>query len=101
MERPQHVVLHSYRVHWGLAPTDPDYAAIKARLTGDPTITVPTLVIHGGADPCNEPATSEGKERFFAGAYERLVLEDVGHFPQREAADAVTRAITRFIGRTA
>lgn len=94
------IVLHSYRVRWGLAPTDPGYAAIEARLAGDPTIAVPTLVIHGGGDPCNDPATSEGKERFFAGAYERVVLDGVGHFPQREAADAVARAITRFIGRT-
>jgi pimeloyl-ACP methyl ester carboxylesterase len=95
------VVLHSYRVRWGLAAKDPAYAAIEARLASDPTIAVPTLVIHGGGDPCNEPATSEGKERFFTGGYERLVLEGVGHFPQREAADAVARAITRFIGRTA
>jgi pimeloyl-ACP methyl ester carboxylesterase len=95
------VTLHSYRVRWGLAAKDPAYAATEAKLAADPTIAVPTLVIHGGGDPCNEPATSEGKERFFTGDYERLVLDRVGHFPQREAADAVARAIIRFIGRTA
>ena len=94
------VVLHSYRVRWGLAETDPEYAAIEARLSGTPTITVPTLVIHGGADPCNDPITSEGKEALFTAAYERVVLHGVGHFPQRETPEAVVDAITRFLHRS-
>jgi pimeloyl-ACP methyl ester carboxylesterase len=93
------VVLHSYRVRWGLALSDPSYAAIEAKLGRNPTITVPTLVIHGGADPCNDPATSEGKEALFAAAYERVVLEGVGHFPQREAAPAVAAEILRRLGK--
>lgn len=91
------VVLHSYRVRWGLVQTDPEYAAIEARLSGTPMIAVPTLVIHGGADPCNDPITSEGKETLFAAAYERVLLDSVGHFPQREAPEAVADAITRFL----
>jgi pimeloyl-ACP methyl ester carboxylesterase len=91
------VVLHSYRVRWGLAPRDPAHAAAEARLAADPVIRVPTLVIHGGADPCNDPSSSEGKERFFSGRYERLVLEGVGHFPQREAPEPVARAVARFL----
>jgi pimeloyl-ACP methyl ester carboxylesterase len=91
------VVLHSYRVRWGLAPTDPAYAEIEQRLAGTPAIGVPTLVLHGGGDPCNEPASSAGKERFFTGPYRRVVLDGVGHFPQREAADAVVAAIVPFL----
>ena len=93
------VVLHSYRVRWGLAPSDPNYAAIEAGLSGNPMITIPTLVIHGGADPCNDPTTSEGKEAFFTAAYERVVLDGVGHFPQREAPQAVVAAIVRHLGK--
>ena len=92
------VVLHSYRVRWGLAPKDPAYSDLEARLARAETIRVPTLVIHGGGDPCNDPSTSEGKERFFGSRYERIVLDPVGHFPQREAPAAVADAIVRFIG---
>ncbi len=93
------VVLHSYRVRWRLAPTDPAYSVVEAKLARDPTIRVPTLVIHGGGDPCNDPSTSEGKERFFGSRYERTVLDRIGHFPQREAPAAVADAIVRFLER--
>ncbi len=93
------VVLHSYRVRWGLAPVDPRYTATEARVRDAPNIRVPTLVIHGGADPVNDPATSEGKERLFSGLYERMLLGGVGHFPQRQAPEAVASAIVAFFGR--
>ncbi|MGO1074689.1 alpha/beta fold hydrolase [Inquilinus sp. CA228] len=91
------VVLHSYRVRWGLAPHDPLYETLEARLAGNPEIDVPTLVLHGGSDPCNDPSTSAGKEKFFRGRYERGVLPGIGHFPQREAPNAVAEAILRFL----
>jgi pimeloyl-ACP methyl ester carboxylesterase len=91
------VVLHSYRVRWGLAPTDPALEEIEMRLTRHPQIGVPTLVLHGGADPCNDPSTSEGKEHFFTGPYQRIVLPDVGHFPQRQDAEAVAGRLVRFL----
>jgi pimeloyl-ACP methyl ester carboxylesterase len=91
------IVIHSYRVRWGLAPTDPALADIEEQLKRSPEIVVPTLVIHGGADPCNHPSTSEGKESFFRGSYQRIVLAGVGHFPQREVPDEVARAVTAFL----
>jgi len=91
------VVLHSYRVRWNLAATDPALEAIETRLSRHPQIGAPTLVLHGGADPCNDPATSEGKERLFTGPYERIVLPGVGHFPQRQAAEGVASHLVRFL----
>jgi pimeloyl-ACP methyl ester carboxylesterase len=91
------IVVHSYRVRWGLAPTDPALEAIEMQLVQRPLIAVPTLVIHGGSDPCNEPSTSEGKEQFFKGPYRRIVLDRVGHFPQREAAISVVNALVPFL----
>ncbi|MET2829266.1 alpha/beta fold hydrolase [Mesorhizobium shangrilense] len=91
------VVLHSYRVRWGLAPTDPALANIERRLTQRPEISVPTMVIHGGADPCNDPSTSEGKEQFFTGPYRRFVVDGAGHFPQREAPTVVANALVPFL----
>jgi pimeloyl-ACP methyl ester carboxylesterase len=90
------VVIHSYRHRWGLAPGDPAYAALEKALSPAPPVTVPTLVIHGGADACNDPATSAGREALFKSRYDRVVLNGLGHFPQREAPGAVALAITNF-----
>jgi pimeloyl-ACP methyl ester carboxylesterase len=95
------VVLHSYRVRWGLAERDPRYASVEARLSDNPSLKVPTLVIHGGADPCNDPSTSEGREALFTASYQRVVLDGVGHFPQRESPLAVATAIVRHLAITA
>jgi pimeloyl-ACP methyl ester carboxylesterase len=92
------IVLHSYRVRWDLAPKDPAYDGIEEKLVANPIIAVPTLVIHGGGDPCNDASTSAGKEQHFTGPYHRIVLEDVGHFPQREAPTPVGDAVVRFLG---
>jgi pimeloyl-ACP methyl ester carboxylesterase len=91
------IVLHSYRVRWGLAPSDPAYDAIERQLARSSEIRVPALVIHGGADPCNDPSTSENKESFFTSSYKRIVLDGVGHFPQRAAAGPVAKALIEFL----
>ncbi|PPT82515.1 hypothetical protein XthCFBP4691_17400 [Xanthomonas theicola] len=36
-----------------------------------PVLSAPTLVLHGGADTCNHPDSSKGREAFFSGWYER------------------------------
>ncbi|MEW6344809.1 MAG: alpha/beta hydrolase [Paraburkholderia sp.] len=93
------VVLHSYRHRWGFVAGDPAYAEDEARLNPAPVLSVPSLVLHGDADACNHPDSSAGKERFFAGPYQRVVLKGVGHFPQREAPDEVASAILNFCGQ--
>ncbi|VVE60581.1 alpha/beta hydrolase [Pandoraea captiosa] len=93
------VVLHSYRHRWGFAEGDPQYDDDEARLNPPPVLSLPTLVLHGGADTCNHPETSAGRAHFFAGAYERVVFDAVGHFPQREAPARVAHEILRFISQ--
>jgi pimeloyl-ACP methyl ester carboxylesterase len=95
------IVIHSYRHRWNAAPGDPRYDALERRLNPPPTIGAPTLLLHGAADPVNSPATSENKERFFCGRYERRLLPQVGHFPQREAPDQVAGAIIGWLPRAA
>lgn len=90
------IVLHSYRHRWGFAEGDPAYAQDEARLHPAPVLSVPTLVLHGGADTCNHPDSSKGREAFFKDGYERKVLDGIGHFPQREAPQSVAEAILRF-----
>lgn len=93
------ITLHSYRHRWGFAEGDPAYRSLEARLDPTPVIDVPTLVIHGSVDKCNDPSTSANRQRHFSREYERLVIGGVGHFPTREAPTAAGAAIARFLAR--
>ncbi|HEY5634652.1 MAG TPA: alpha/beta hydrolase [Burkholderiaceae bacterium] len=92
------VTLHSYRHRWGHAPGAPEYDGDEAALVPAPVLEVPTLLVHGTADGANHPDSSAGRERFFRGRYERVLLEGVGHFPQREAPRRVAEELLRFLG---
>mgnify|MGYP003648024582 CR=1 FL=1 len=91
------VVLHYYRSRWGLAPLDPAYAEIEEKLASSELIDVPTLVLHGAADPCVPASASENKDQLFTNSYRRIVLDGVGHFPQRQAAKEVAAHIKSLI----
>jgi pimeloyl-ACP methyl ester carboxylesterase len=56
-------------------------------------------MIQGGVDGATLPSTTAGKDQNFSGGYRRVVLDGVGHFPTREAADEVGRLLLDFIGR--
>ena len=87
------VVLHSYRHRLGNAAGDPLYADIEARLAAQPVISVPTIALHGAIDNVLPAHMSEGHEKYFGGAYQRHVLEGVGHNPPQEAPQAFAEAI--------
>ena len=91
------ITLHSYRQRWGFAPGDPACEADEAQVKADSRIRVPTLCLHGGADPASGPGTSEGKEGLFLGPYERRVLPGVGHFPQRQRSEEVGGLLAGFL----
>jgi pimeloyl-ACP methyl ester carboxylesterase len=93
------ITLHSYRVRWGEADNDPRYRALDARAKSVQKISVPALMIQGGVDGATLPSTTAGKDQNFSGGYRRVVLDGVGHFPTREAADEVGRLLLDFIGR--
>jgi len=91
------ITVHSYSVRWGEAQKDPRYRDLDRRAMSAQAISVPTLMIQGGADGVTVPSTTEGKEQYFTGGYHRDVLGGVGHFPTREAPDAVNRRIIDFL----
>lgn len=91
------VVIHSYRVRFGLAEGDPAVAATESRLHAQPAIGVPTVVLHGGSDGVFGPAVSEAQRRFFTGPYARRVLERVGHNIPQEAPAAFARAVLELV----
>jgi len=92
------ITLHAYRSRWlsGEA-TDPHYEALQQRLHQTEHVAVPTLLIQGAADTCDGPQESEGLDHYFTAGYRRLLLEGVGHFPHREAPDAVATAILQLL----
>ena len=91
------VTLHSYQHRWGHAIGDSRYDPEEQVLQHNPQLSVPTLVLHGGADSVNVPETSAGKEHYFLGRYERKVLPGIGHFPQREDPQQIAAELTRFL----
>ena len=91
------ITLHSYRHRWGHVPGDPRYAGDELQLNPAPVLAVPTLLLHGADDGVNHPDTSLGKEAFFSGTYERVLLAGAGHFPQREAPGDVLAALVPFL----
>jgi pimeloyl-ACP methyl ester carboxylesterase len=87
------VVIQSYRHRFGLAPGDPSLQTTEDRLAVQPSITVPTIVLHGACDGVSPPQSPEGHWRFFSGPYQRRVVPVAGHFLPREAPGAVIDAL--------
>jgi pimeloyl-ACP methyl ester carboxylesterase len=87
------VTVQSYRHRYGNAPGDPTLEPIELRLQAQPTIAVPTIVLHGAADGVAPPENSEHHARHFTSRYERRVIPIAGHFISRETPDAVVRAV--------
>jgi pimeloyl-ACP methyl ester carboxylesterase len=94
------ITLNAYRSRWREGEAwDSRYDSLRERLGGVERLSIPTLMIQGASDLCDAPSESEGLDAYFTGGYERVVLEGVGHFPHREAPDAVAAAILRHLGR--
>jgi pimeloyl-ACP methyl ester carboxylesterase len=92
------VTIQSYRHRFGYAPGDPALEPIERRLAAQPSIAVPTIVLHGEASGIQPPAGSEKHGRFFSGPYQRRVLPRIGHNLPQEAPQAVVDAILELIG---
>jgi pimeloyl-ACP methyl ester carboxylesterase len=87
------VTIQSYRHRYGNAPGDPACEALEERLAAQPSIAVPTVVLHGECDGVGPPEHSAGAARHFSGPYERKVVPVAGHFLSREAPQEVADAI--------
>jgi pimeloyl-ACP methyl ester carboxylesterase len=92
------ITLNAYRSRFHAdEPRDARYDDLARRLVQIERIGTPTLMIQGSDDRCDHPSGSANLERFFAGRYERILLDGVGHFPHREAPEAVARLIDRHL----
>jgi len=86
------VVIHSYRHRFGYAPGDPTFESIETALAKQPKITVPSIVLQGGADGVNGAGATDTQARFFAGKYQRRVIPRVGHDVPQEAPMETAKA---------
>jgi pimeloyl-ACP methyl ester carboxylesterase len=92
------ITLSAYRSRWIAGEImDQRYQDLQSKLEGIEYLSVPTLMIQGAADFCDHPSESEGLDRFFSAGYERVLLDGVGHFPHREAADVVATHTERHL----
>jgi pimeloyl-ACP methyl ester carboxylesterase len=89
------VTIQSYRHRYGKAPGDPAYDDLEARLSGQPSIAVPTIVLHGEDDGVGAPAGSIARDRLLTGLLERRLIARAGHFLSRENPDDVVAAVVR------
>jgi pimeloyl-ACP methyl ester carboxylesterase len=87
------VVLSSYRQRWGFALGAAAYAGDRALLECVPPLAVPALALMGRDDGATLPSSAHGKEALFTGPYRAEVLDDSGHFVQREQPDAVAERV--------
>ena len=91
------VTLHSYRSRWGEADVDPRSAWLEDLVRTTQTLTLPTIYVQGWEDGVNPPEISQNVHEKFTGQFERIILQNVGHFPQREDPEAIARNFTIFL----
>ncbi|NRF67352.1 alpha/beta hydrolase [Aquincola sp. S2] len=92
------VVLSAYRSFDQDPSADPRDAAASHRLAQDPRITSPTLNLQGARDAVDLFVDTQlGQEAFYTGGFRRVVLDECGHFLQRERPDAVAKQVLAFL----
>ena len=93
------ITLHSYRVRWGEAEPDPESAWLEDRIKATELLSLPTVYFQGLEDGVNPPELSEDLHKKFSGPFDRILLQNVGHFPQREDPETVARELLMFMQR--
>ena len=94
------VVIHSYRVRFGLVDGDPAVAATESLLRQHPRIAVPAVSLNGGGDGVFRPEISEAHRPLFTGPYARRVLDRVGHDVPQEAPVEFAQAVLELVSGT-
>jgi pimeloyl-ACP methyl ester carboxylesterase len=88
------VVLSAYRANISSSEHNPDHGPLRSRLADPPAVSCETFVLRGADDGVERmPLADEARGRYFTGGLHEEVATGVGHFPQREAPEAVVRLI--------
>jgi pimeloyl-ACP methyl ester carboxylesterase len=91
------VTLHSYRSRWDNAAPDGRSVWLEERIKATETLSLPTLFIKGDVDGVTAQDSFSRIPPKFSGPFELIGLPGVGHFPQREAPEAVAALLLEFV----
>lgn len=91
------ITLHSYRVRWDEAESDPRSLWLEQRVKETESLSLPAIFIHGKEDGVTPAVMSEAVHQKFSGLFQRILLQNVGHFPQREDPETVARELVVFL----
>jgi pimeloyl-ACP methyl ester carboxylesterase len=91
------VTLHSYRSRWENAEPDPRSDWLETKVKATPKLSLPALFIKGDVDGVTAQDSFKTVPDKFDGPFEMVGLPGVGHFPQREAPEAVADLILAFL----
>ncbi|MGO4567602.1 alpha/beta hydrolase [Rhizobium sp. 2YAF20] len=91
------VTLHSYRVRCGEAEPDARSLWLEDPIKEKKTLSLPAIYIQGDEDGVNPPKVSENVHEKFTGPFQRILLQNVGHFPQREDPESTAKELTLFL----
>ena len=91
------VTLQYYRGGWNPAAQDPAFGLLQTRYESARTLDVPTLLLQGLQDEVSLAANTDGMGRYFTNGYRRVLMEGIGHFPQRENPQWTAEEILRHL----
>lgn len=91
------VTLHSYRSRWDNALPDARSQWLEDKIKATPKLSLPTLFIKGDVDGVTAQDSFDKVPAKFDGPFEMVGLPGVGHFPQREASQAVAAILCSFV----
>lgn len=87
------VVIHSYRHRLGLAPGDPQYADVEAKLAALPVITVPTVTLDGEANSIIPATDGRSSAARFSGRRIHHRVPNAGHALPQQAPNVFADAV--------
>ncbi len=87
------IVIHNYRWRLSVAPGEPQYEAIEARLAAGPTIGVPTITLDGDSDGVAPATDGMAYAKKFSGRRTHRIIPGVGHNLPQEAPRAFAQAV--------
>jgi pimeloyl-ACP methyl ester carboxylesterase len=91
------ITLHSYRSRWENAAPDARSEWLETQIKAKAKLSLPTLFIKGDVDGVTTQDSFAKVPANFDGPFEMVGLPGVGHFPQREAPDAVADLLVAFL----
>ena len=87
------IVVHNYRWRLSLAPGEPRYREVEARLAVGPVITVPTITLDGDSDGVAPATDGSGYAAKFTGPRTHRIIKGAGHNLPQEAPRAFVDAV--------